>query len=180
MNSEELQQIAHELKTQDNLATQEPLFCVFQKLKIYGIDPDYHTNIKSEEGADGDVLLYVEVDSFVNAHFTRKAAQKYIDSNKHNLRKPFVFVISLYRCDEMIEIRHFLLNEASFEQEAPGKAIRKHALMDALKEAILEYHHALDIRQHGGVAQAKCIHKIQDILGMPWKQGATLRVKNLK
>ncbi len=44
-----------------------------------------------------------------------------------------------------------------------------------IQHAITEYHHALDVRQHGGVAADKLTSTIQEIMGMPWIQGATLQ-----
>ena len=44
-----------------------------------------------------------------------------------------------------------------------------------IKNALTEYHHALDIREHGGVAADDCLKKIQGILNMHWIQGATLK-----
>lgn len=37
----ELLVLAHRLRTQDNLATGEPLFCVQQRVRFYGLDPRY-------------------------------------------------------------------------------------------------------------------------------------------
>jgi hypothetical protein len=48
-------------------------------------------------------LAYVEHWDFVTAHFTRKAAQRYIDENRHNLSDPRIYVSSQYRCREWIE-----------------------------------------------------------------------------
>lgn len=44
----------------------------------------------------------------VNAHFTREAAEHHIKINGHNLRQPFVYVLSLWRCPEMIALRDWL------------------------------------------------------------------------
>ena len=41
---------------------------------------------------------------------------------------------------------------------------------EAIKEEIREYHRALDNREHGGIAQDKCITAIEQILEMPWVQ----------
>lgn len=47
----------------------------------------------------------------VNAHFTRKGAEEHIRINGHNLHRPFVYVLSLWRCEEMIELRNWLMSE---------------------------------------------------------------------
>ena len=42
MKQEDLDTLVNNLKTQNNRITQDPLFCVEQKRRIWGIDPDYH------------------------------------------------------------------------------------------------------------------------------------------
>ncbi|MGL5482512.1 MAG: hypothetical protein ACRDC7_11495 [Aeromonas veronii] len=50
--------------------------------------------------------------------------------------------------------------------------------MKGVGEAVIRYHLALDRREHGGVAASKLVDEVQDILDMPWIQGAALaRVK---
>jgi hypothetical protein len=46
---------------------------------------------------------------------------------------------------------------------------------DAVESALREYHHALDTRQHAGVAADKMVKSVESALGKPWKQGATLQ-----
>lgn len=41
-------------------------------------------------------------------------------------------------------------------------------------DALVVYHHALDTRQHGGVAASNLIDSVEGALGKPWVQGATL------
>lgn len=48
---------------------------------------------------------------FVTAHFTEKAADRYLQENAHNLDNPRVFVTSQYRCDEWNRVRKFLMGE---------------------------------------------------------------------
>lgn len=40
-----------------------------------------------------------------------------------------------------------------------------------LREAVSDYHLALDNREHGGVAQDKAFRRIEEILGMRWIRG---------
>lgn len=47
-------------------------------------------------------------------------------------------------------------------------------VVEAIKQAVREYHLALDKRMHGGVAQGAAMHKIEAALGMSWVQGAAL------
>ena len=44
--------------------------------------------------------------------------------------------------------------------------------LDAIKRAISDYHHALDTREHGGVAADRALRTIMETLGMPWVQNA--------
>jgi hypothetical protein len=49
------------------------------------------------------------------------------------------------------------------------------AVLATVRQAVREYHQALDRRAHGGVAQDAAMHKIEAALGQPWVQGATLQ-----
>lgn len=44
----------------------------------------------------------------------------------------------------------------------------------AIREAVADYHFALDTRQHGGVAQDRAFNVICNALGLHWQQGAEL------
>lgn len=127
MDNGRLKAISHELQTQDNRITADPLFCVFEKERIYGVSTDYtdtweRCNSDQQCSCEPDEPCdyfsskscrknyYVERDHFVNAHFTEKAAKYYIDTNGYNHNQPFIYVTSLYRCPEMIAIRDALLN----------------------------------------------------------------------
>jgi hypothetical protein len=41
----------------------------------------------------------------------------------------------------------------------------------AIRQAIRDYHYALDKRQHGAVAADTALGKVSDVLGMQWVQG---------
>jgi hypothetical protein len=126
------------LHTQDNLATADPLFVVFEKDRIYGLEEGSGTyewrdedgdlaaeeecaeleKLKDEGGGDTGLDLngtkfsaiqFGERDRFVTACFTRKGAEDYLAANGHNLTKPFIYVSSLYRNREMIEVRQHLM-----------------------------------------------------------------------
>lgn len=90
--------IASALRTDDNAATADPLFCVFQKLRVYGLSSGYTDDFVwvNEEGeADSDEsehlgkidkevaealgwrrVGYKEVDAFVTACLTRGAPMR--------------------------------------------------------------------------------------------------------
>jgi len=42
----------------------------------------------------------------------------------------------------------------------------------AIEQSILDYHYALDTRQHGGVAAANALDAICTAMSLPWIQGA--------
>lgn len=54
---------------------------------------------------------YQVIDIFVTACFTEEGAKDYLRQNQHNLNKPYIYVTSLYRNDEMIGIRDMLMNK---------------------------------------------------------------------
>jgi hypothetical protein len=51
---------------------------------------------------------------FVQGFYTRRAANRYLEANKHNLCDPRIYVDSLYRNKEMIAIRKVLMNNEEF------------------------------------------------------------------
>jgi hypothetical protein len=126
-----LQEIKSNLLTQDNLATEYPIFLVQVEYAIYGVDPEFHDdaeeyfydscgwNILSEECLeefvkDGGIYsnaYLVKRWKTVTSCFTEKGAEDYIEANRHNLGKTRIYVDSLYRNAEMIAIRNFLLDK---------------------------------------------------------------------
>lgn len=142
MTKDQLSALRSELQTQDNAITADPLFVVFQEDRIYGVSQDYQTNGYTWVGKDDssvtadddeakvlDKLLdddrelsiggvtyqrvwYRIVPRFVTACLTRKWAEDFIARNGHNLTKPYIYVESLYRNNEMIELRNHLMETA--------------------------------------------------------------------
>ena len=139
MTDEQLAALREELRTQDNAITAEPLFVVYQEQRIYGVCDDYtddfewvdeddHSCVADEDEAkrldalhkdgrptvlDGFEYLrigYKTVPRFVTACFTRKGAEDYIACNGHNLTKPYIYVESMYRNEEMIALRNHLMS----------------------------------------------------------------------
>lgn len=133
MQDEFIKVLAHEMITQDNLATAHPLYCVYEKKKIYGMTESHADGfIWTREGeeidqseiefdVDGDPkveftkLFFKEINSFVNAHFTMKAAKKFVAENNHNFPDTFVYVTSLQRCNEMIQLQEWIKNQAEIK-----------------------------------------------------------------
>lgn len=127
--------IGERIRTQDNRITEQPIFVVRQKYRIYGVDPDHedHTVVwidedngceaaSAEENAnleakyqDGEETpegwrrtAYKEEWQIVTACFTEAACQEYIRINGHNLRSPKDYVISSFRNEEFQTVRAFL------------------------------------------------------------------------
>ena len=112
------------LLTQDNECTANPLFLVEQRHRVYGFDTAYSDDkvawVDSEGEATGeerDALEakyqetgdepegwhrtgYADEWRFVQPFFTRAAAERYIEENRHRLKDPRVFVDSAYRNKE--------------------------------------------------------------------------------
>lgn len=134
---DKLREIQHELKTQDNRITSDPIFLVQERKRIYGMDTNfldddqiiwYHCDgVEADEDekvflddldeSGGDIddcwdkVGYIEEDKTVQSFFTEKAAQDFIDRNKHRYEgKPSIYVESLYRNPEMRLIRDFILS----------------------------------------------------------------------
>ena len=42
---------------------------------------------------------------------------------------------------------------------------------DPIRRIVEDYHLALDLRHHGGVAAGQAVEALERLLGMPWKQG---------
>ena len=61
-------------------------------------------------------LAIKEVDEFVTACLTETGAESYLKVNGHNLRKPYIFVTSLFRNEEMKRLRDWLLSTPAAPQ----------------------------------------------------------------
>jgi hypothetical protein len=135
--SVDLKTIAERLHTQDNRCTADPIFVVYEKRRLYGIDMDYSENIvwidSYNGGREADEkktkaleryyeryrqypdgwtkTAYEDENRFVTVCFTEASAQAYIDKNKHNLERPFIYADSLYRNHEMIFVRNYLMTK---------------------------------------------------------------------
>jgi len=54
---------------------------------------------------------------------------------------------------------------------------KEESTITIIKLAINDYYHALDKREHIGIAADKCLNQIQKILNMQWIPGETLKHK---
>lgn len=126
----ELRQTAENLKTQDNLMTADPLYCVQTRERFYGLATNDANNITWLYADEGDEVpdevfeelekyyddgepepdgyirtAYVDRWEFVTGCLTMEAANSYIECNRHNMTDPRVYVETMYRNREMILIR---------------------------------------------------------------------------
>jgi hypothetical protein len=58
-----------------------------------------------------------------------------------------------------------------YDAEKRSDYVAPPAPLDVIKDAIRDYHYALDTRQHGGVAQDRAFNAICKALDMHWQQG---------
>ncbi|KKN65086.1 hypothetical protein LCGC14_0484740 [marine sediment metagenome] len=158
-----LKEIQREMKKQDNRATADPMFIVFDWEKVpsnsdcadnweyvdgegasvIGTTKEHLLNFikgndlprptdKELHDMDGDELLewlqerkydfykfyYIEKREFRNVFFTEKAADKFIEQNRHHFTdKVHTYVVSLYRNPEMQYIRDRLERGLFIEKE---------------------------------------------------------------
>lgn len=55
--------------------------------------------------------------------------------------------------------------------QAADSVLENAARLEQIAEAIRDYHHALDLRKHGGLAESVAFNSICQTMGMPWNQG---------
>lgn len=118
-----LRDIATQVATQDNLATEGPIYLVQQRRRIYGMDPDYSDNMvwideenneitAKEARAAGDAAThtaYLDIWETVQPFFTMAGAKAYIEANRHRMTDPRVYVDGSYRNVEWKAMRALLL-----------------------------------------------------------------------
>lgn len=128
--------IATRLASQDNRGTALPIFVVQQRVRIYGMDPEYtdtFTWIDAVDGDDTEVdtdeavrledvyqetgnieggyrrVSFVDRWEFVTACFTEQGCKDYIAGNGHNLTDPRIYVMSGSRNNEWDVVRTHLM-----------------------------------------------------------------------
>lgn len=131
--------VAHELRTQDNEITSDPIFVVERRERFIGVDPDYTENLiwvnsaseeevteesdrkrfheleigcGLEEYSDWCRTGYIDRWVFVQPFLTREAAEAFRKAEAHNLTpETRVFVASGCRNPEWRALRAFFCNE---------------------------------------------------------------------
>lgn len=129
-----VQEIAARLVTQDNRATDCPIFIVQEKRRVYGFDPAYSDKVAwiNSDGDEADSEEHARLEAeyeetyeepegwtrtafedewhYVTACFTEAGCDEYIQRNRHNHRGELrSYAASSYRNDEFRVVRDFLL-----------------------------------------------------------------------
>ena len=126
----EIAAIAERLHTQDNRITDNPLFAVQQKLRVYGVDTDYrdgfeYANEVGETCEEGDKSArevgYVDRWEFVTGCLTEQGCKDYIACNGHNLHEPRIYAYGSYRNAEFIALRKWLMSLDRAALQGVGK-----------------------------------------------------------
>lgn len=115
--AQELAEVGERIRTQDNRITDNPMFCVQQKVRIHGLDKHW-TDEHTEWILDGQQVEpetegakefgYRDIWETVMVAFTEGGCKEYLRQNGHNLRAPRIYVESFNRCPEMVAIRQWL------------------------------------------------------------------------
>lgn len=129
-----LYQIGELIRTQDNRATDSPIFVVQQKKRIWGIDSDYSSDFawtnadadnavaddseaaildqledEGKEVPDGWCRVgFIDQWEFVTACFTEQGCKDFIKVNGHNLTETRIYAAGSYRNEEFRAVREFL------------------------------------------------------------------------
>jgi hypothetical protein len=137
--SDELIAIGKLIATQDNRYTDQPMFLVQQKRRVYGFDPDYCDDVvwmhaeHDYEEADEEEAERLEAEyketfreptgwtrtgyrdewEFVTACFTEQGCKDYLARNGHNLKEPRIYADGSYRNEEFRTLRNWLLKIAA-------------------------------------------------------------------
>lgn len=129
-----LSEICQNLHTQDNRATEAPIFIVQQNKPIYGLSPEYtdkgiwlydgeecedEKNEKLEEQWQKDRthpsgyerVGFVDHWEFVTACFTEQGCLDFLAIEGHNLNEPRIYAAGSYRNQEWRTVRDFLLGK---------------------------------------------------------------------
>ena len=124
--------IGERLRTQDNRATADPMFCVQILICDTGYDTSYCDNqcwwnpeqmevaydVKPKSGVWDGPYGYKERWETIQSFFTEGGAKEYLDLDGHNVArrahngKIRIYADTFRRCPEMLTIRKFLLANA--------------------------------------------------------------------
>lgn len=133
-DSDRLREIGHQINTQDNRCTAHSMFLVEQLVRDWGYAEGgsdgfkwlhYEEGVEADEEKakaleetddriDGDLhgwerCYYRDRWEFVTACFTKHGCEEFLNSHRHNLNNPRIYVASGYRNHEYQFIREWLM-----------------------------------------------------------------------
>lgn len=175
-----IEDIARDLRTQDNRITELPIFVVQQRRRTYGLSNDYTDEYTwiDQDGEEVSGVVRVKLErfykrtgysntlgnvwywrvgcrdtwEFVTACMTESGANEYIRANGHNLKEPRVYVESGYRNAEWKVVREHLMREH-------GPTVATAEWVKGLVEALRETNEAL--KQAEAVAKGPAKSRMQ-------------------
>lgn len=118
-----LEEIKEQLNTQDNCATANPIFMVEELERVYGLKSEYSDKYELVEEEECQVVniddiedeyvsvrkvYYEEFWKPIKACFSRADAEKFIELDGHNHKKLRIYVSSMHRCPQMVQLRNYL------------------------------------------------------------------------
>ena len=133
---DELEKLGDRVVNEDNRCTAEPIFCVMEKEEIvvaegYGhdrivwVDEDGNEASPTQNGRLEALynncretpdkwrrLAVAKQDRFVTACFTEQGCKDFLAVQGHNLRQPFTYAFSLFRNEEMKQLRQLMIGMA--------------------------------------------------------------------
>lgn len=104
----EIAALIERLHTQDNRITDNPLFAVQQRRRVYGVDEERRDGVEAD--ADGMPCGYVDRWEFVTGCMTEQGCKDFIRVNGHNLNEPRIYAYGSYRNAEFIALRKWLMS----------------------------------------------------------------------
>ena len=116
----DLSDISKRLREQDNRCTTNPMFCVQEKRRETGYDPQWTDNRVWIDHESGDYetsevekpgyeeIGYKDTWYTIMVTFTEQGCKDYLKANRHNHGETRIYVESFRRCEEMIRIREWL------------------------------------------------------------------------
>ncbi|UDQ77705.1 hypothetical protein LJQ72_09200 [Pectobacterium brasiliense] len=128
--TKELLNIGNNIRAQDNRATDQPMFVVFEKQEIIGSDEHspsrivwcrdgeevsesrakrleaLHQECRATDGYERYAMQ--EIDVFVTACFTEQGCKDFLRQDGHNHRLPYIYACGSFRNHEYQAVRNFL------------------------------------------------------------------------
>lgn len=108
--AENKEELIEYIKSQEFETTLSPDFNAMRESNIFDWLTHYIAFFGNKE-ARIEKVHYLKKEVFVNAFFTRKAAQAFINANHYHYKEPHIYVASMWRNYEMQAIRNAIIEE---------------------------------------------------------------------